>query len=56
MSNFFAMMMLGDDRCIENQTYIMGKSVYKRAMQSAVFNNPHTAIRRVANSMEKLFI
>jgi guanine deaminase len=25
----FAMMMLGDDRCIE-QTYIMGKSVYKR--------------------------
>ena len=25
----FAMMMLGDDRCVE-QTYIMGKSVYKR--------------------------
>ena len=23
------MMMLGDDRCVE-QTYIMGKSVYKR--------------------------
>ncbi|MEH6394314.1 guanine deaminase [Pseudoalteromonas sp.] len=39
----FAMMMLGDDRCIE-QTYIMGKSVYKRDAKQPFLSTKEPAL------------
>ena len=42
----FAIMMLGDDRCIE-QTYIMGKSVYKRDLAEQFTPTPAPELEEV---------